>query len=379
MHLKNQRLKKQASLFLGTATVLLLAGCGPESPQQKLVDRQINEVILPIHHDFAEQSEKFNQQAINFCASPSNPALFSPLQQQWKTTMDSWQRVKVFNFGPIEEQNLAWRVQFWPDNKNLVKQKTLNLLKSDKPINVALLEESTVVIQGLSASEYLLFDRQKVTPATASVQTLFNQPMGERRCDMLMAVTQNSANIATRLDSLWATDTDQPSYASVMRGNDPFNLSYPTANVAIATIVESMINSLDAMKNDQLAKPLGFTSKNKQPRPYLVQAWRSQTSLALVGDNLQVIDKILSTGLLDYLATKEGGKALAEQIRQQIQATQETQASINEPLFTALSDDAQREKVVLLLQQSSQLLRLLKHDMLTVLKITLGFNSNDGD
>ena len=51
---------------------------------------------------------------------PTEPTSVATLQGDWLTAFLAWQQVRFIDFGPIEQNSMAWQFQFWPDSKNLV-------------------------------------------------------------------------------------------------------------------------------------------------------------------------------------------------------------------------------------------------------------------
>jgi predicted lipoprotein len=73
-------------------------------------------------------------------------------------------------------------VQFWPDKKNLVGRQVEQLVNGDKPVDAAALGKSSVVVRGLSAYEYILFDSK---PDVASAE------QKARYCPLLVAIGEH--------------------------------------------------------------------------------------------------------------------------------------------------------------------------------------------
>ncbi|ROR99951.1 hypothetical protein EDC56_2586 [Sinobacterium caligoides] len=365
-----------------TALSITIAGCSKQpTPEQTLINTELDRVIVPIHQHFEEQTAQLSQQATAFCSDQRNPDSLETLREQWLLSMQSWQQVMAIDFGPIKEHNQAWKIQFWPDKKNLIKQKTLKLLASDSKIDGDKIEKASVVIQGLSATEYLLYDRQSLVNAESDFNSLYDTSttQGQRRCDMLMAVTDHSHRVAQHMAERWVGNDEEQGYADIYRSFGEDNVDYPTANDAIGTLIQSMVSSLEKIKKDKIGGPLGYNAKTKLVRPYLVEAWRSQQSLQLIDANLEAIDQLLNAGLLEYISAKPGGAELAAKIKQQLADTQFAASVIKQSLFEAVNDADGKAQTEDLYRQVTLLLRLLKKETVDTLGITLGFNSNDGD
>ena len=167
------------------------------SPEQQALSRGVNELILPWHQNFAHASQVLQESSERFCQNPSNRGEFDAARDAWQQAMMAWQDLQIINFGPVKKGNQAWRLQFWPDSHNRIAQKVDNLLGQSDPISAASLAEANVLLQGLSAMEYMLFD-----PKKAQLET-FENP---RACAYLMAASENTHNIATALYNAWQSD-----------------------------------------------------------------------------------------------------------------------------------------------------------------------------
>ena len=49
-----------------------------------------------------------------YCEKPQQQAK-AALEADWREAFLDWQRVRFVDFGPIEQNSLAWQLQFWPD------------------------------------------------------------------------------------------------------------------------------------------------------------------------------------------------------------------------------------------------------------------------
>jgi hypothetical protein len=363
------------------SALLTVTACDqPVDTKQQFIERQLAEFILPLHQQFTDQSQLFITSSQQFCQQPNQQQLLL-VQQQWLATMQAWQQLQSINFGPITVDNQAWKMQFWPDKKNLIKQKTLKLLRTDDTIDVHKIEHSSVVVQGLSAAEYLLFDEQQLADDETILSSYDNgSKMASRRCDLLTAISQHSLNIAGFLQQQWGSNAE--GYGAVYSQPNIDNIAYPDQDQAITSIIQSIVSSLEVIQKNKLGGPLGYNNKKSIPRPYLAEAWRSQQSLSLIKANLTAAELFLTnpnSGLFLLMADSQQASSLIPLVKQQLHDTQAALAAIEQPLAKAVSDPADIERVITLYSENQTLLRLLKTDVVTALGLTLGFNSNDGD
>jgi len=376
---RNQALLLFLAAALATTLTYLSKPDKEEQDLEKYVAREIAEnTIAHFHQRFALSTEALSAKSRAFCLNPNETTL-GATQEQWRLAMSDWQAVKIINFGPIKVNNLSWRLQFWPDKKNLVGRKIKALLKSEDPIDHAKLKESSVVIQGLSALEYLLFDR---TGAKLShYQTNGSEP---RQCDLLQTVASLTQQTAEHLSGAWQANAE---YLSVFANTTAIASETDITGITTGTppltqLIESVLANLETLKNDKLGAPLGLKSASGKTNAFLAEAWRSQYSLPLVSANLKAVRRLLVNGellgLTDFLIANDQ-QALASRLLMQLDAIQVTLNTVNKPMTEAINDDKSRTALSKAHTDLAVLIGILKRDIPIALNITLGFNDNDGD
>jgi predicted lipoprotein len=358
---------KSLRLYFLVISSLLLCACQqeqepPANPELTLLLNLGQQVIVPWHQQFSDEALLLQRNSNEFCSNTSTRSLES-LQQSWRSTMGAWQQIQLITFGPIQADNLSWKVQFWPDRHNLIKRKTDELLASDDDITAERISEASVVIQGLSSLEYLLFDPE--------AETALKQA---RRCQLLLATTEHTHSIAEKLSQQW-----QQHYLSTFTQPGPDNKIYSNKESALIAVVDSLLASLEVIKKDKLEKPLGYSNKSKKARPYLSEAWRSEYSLKSIEINIVGLQTIYQQGLDSYLGQQENGPALKQNVDNHFQQMMATLNAVNLPLSKAVKDPQQQTILALLHQQLTSMIKLFKYEVPATMGITLGFNANDGD
>lgn len=362
MHKLNRRL-------VLVALAVLLAACGRSVEQQMLLDTG-EKVILPLHESFLANSLALSQSVERFCArTQRNTADLAALRDRWIAAMNAWEGIQNIQFGPVTEDNHAWKVQFWPDRKNLIARKTQQFVKRDD-ISLATLQEASVVIQGLSAIEYLLYD----TPAETLLQ---DKDAGRRYCEHLHAAALNLHEVADRLYRGWHPASGN--FLAVWTQPGPDNIHYPDAATSTAALIETLVYGLEVIRRDKLERPLALATQG-QPNSYLLEWWRSRQSLPAILINLRSLQQLFNAGGgtgLNTLLVERGNRQLAGDINRQFDQALSLGAAIEG------IDAPSRGDTPLALRQLYELLGKLlshiKHDVPAALNITLGFNANDGD
>src|SRR5690606_2941956 len=132
---------------------LLLGACAPDDPFARTSQALTEHVVLPAYTQWAESDRRLAASAIAYCAGNEDLAA---ARHAYFEAQRAWAGLQPLLVGPMGEGNRAWQVQFWPDKKNLVGRQIAALLKNNPQLTRADLESGSVVLQGLSAYEYVL-------------------------------------------------------------------------------------------------------------------------------------------------------------------------------------------------------------------------------
>lgn len=361
---------KQNAVFLLLIGVALIGACSRQpssSTEHQALSQSVNELLLPWHQHFAQQAKLLNDSAERFCQNPSNSGEFAATRDAWQSAMLAWQDLQIINFGPVAEDNQAWRIQFWPDRHNRVAQKVESLLSGETPLSSASLAEANVLVQGLSAMEYMLFD-----PSKGRLETYENP----RACEYLIAVSANVEAIAQELYLAWQPQGGN--FVATLLSPGESNVAFPTANDSLAAILSAIVSNLEILKNRKISEPFGGQPGNGHSNPFKVELWRSRLSLAAMKQQLSSDRKLFSSAIAPVLRDKNMG-VLAKQIEQHLAQAEQQLQGIPGPLFDTLEDQEQLPRWQQVWQHLGQALSKLKADVPTVLQVQLGFNANDGD
>ncbi|MBB3048258.1 hypothetical protein FHR99_002532 [Litorivivens lipolytica] len=346
-----------------------LAACG-KAPEQQLLDATGSEAILPLHEKFLAESLSLSQNTSAFCAQNSRSAEdLAALRDRWVAAMNGWEGIQSIQFGPVTDDNQAWKVQFWPDRKNLIARKTEQFVIGDEAITLPALQDSSVVIQGLSAMEYLLYDK----PAAKLIG-----PDGQGYCDHLNAAASNLQQVADFLHEGW--HPSGKNYLGTWQSPGPDNLDYPDENAAIGALIETIVYGLERIKRDKLQRPLGL--EGGQANTFLLEWWRSQQSREAILINLHSLQLLYSAGNgagLNELLQARGATELSDTVTTQFDRAISAIASLEGSLEQNHAKAANAESLETLYATLTDLLAAFKREIPSTLGITLGFNANDGD
>jgi uncharacterized protein len=379
------KLLKRFATPIGALLTLTLVACTPSTPPaQQLLDSVGQRVILPFHQQFEASATKLQQSSDAFCRQP-DATQWSNVQAHWLSAMTDWQAVRLIQFGPIITDNQHWKIQFWPDKHNLIRKKINALLNSSDDITVERIEKASVVVQGLSALEFLLFDQD------GGQRSLYSKPKGDtRRCQLLMAVSAHTQQVAAHLNAEWQP-TGSHYLATLIQPGEK-NTEYPNHEAALAALVDTLVASLESAKRDQLATPMGYRDKagkpvKRKPRPYLAQAWRSRQSIVLLQANIQAARQLFNGGISaseknygfkHYLNHQISTQALAGKIDNQFTRIINQLDAMEPSLFDAVANQP-TPQIHQVYEDVAQLVKLVKNQLPPAMGVTLGFNANDGD
>lgn len=347
-----------------------LAACTPKpavSPVADALTRTVDTLITPWHQAFVRDTKDLNQSLERLCHKPGNPGELEASRASWRRAMLSWQVLQIVNFGPVQEGNLAWRVQFWPDTHNRVGQKVEALLGEESPIDAASLSQGNVLVQGLSALEYVLFDPDRISPEQ------FENP---RVCLFLQAAAANTQAVAEQLLQGWAPEGGN--YRKTFLSPGEGNLVFPTANDVLVALVSAQVTSIEKTKNKELGDAFGGRPGAGRINPYRLELWRSGLSLQALQAELAANEQLFLTGVHPILEA-QGHEDLARRITAAFQDSRAQLAPLPEPLFTRLQEADALPQFQAAWDSLGRLLALLKRELPETLQLQLGFNSNDGD
>ncbi len=154
------------------------------------------------------------------------------------------------------------------DKKNLVGRQVEQLVTSQPQIDGAALAKSSVVVQGLSAYEYILYD------AKTDIADDANKA---RYCPLLVAIGERQKALAEEILASWnSTDgmlAQMTKFPNQRYADSPRSHRRPAARPGDC--------AWTALKK-KLGTPMGRQSKGI-PQPFQAEAWRSQSSLAKPG------------------------------------------------------------------------------------------------
>lgn len=352
-------------LLFTSLAALVLGACAPaqdKDPQATTSAALANQVILPTYTRWVEADRQLAISALAFCEGKADLAT---ARADFLHAQKAWASLQPLLIGPLAEGNRAWSVQFWPDKKNLVGRQVEALISADRPINAQSLAQASVVVQGLSAYEYILYD-SKPDLADATRKASY--------CPLLIAIGERQQTLAEEILAGWHGKD------GVLTQMSHFpNPRYADSHEAIAEVLRVQVTALDTLKK-KLGTPMGRQTKGIA-QPYQAEAWRSQSSLASLQASLQAAQSVWQgvdgKGLRALL--KGEHKPLAEKIDAAYASALQALQTNDRALTALLEDPTGKPLLDELYGRLDAVHRLHQNELAKALDIQLGFNANDGD
>lgn len=303
-----------------------------------------------------EQSQFFNLRSqtlvssINsYCQLADFSAEQKALQQNWVEAMQAWMPLQGVTKGPINDLDLAWSIQFWPDKKNITGRKIKQLLQSQKTDwNALQISEQSVAVRGLGALELLIFEQQ----------------LSAENCPLATAISHHLADNSQVITETWSEQ-----YAPKLVHQSKDKKQQKTIELSLVAELSHQLSFI----NKKFLMPMG----NGHVHPYQAEAWRSESSMLQLKSSYQSLQEYFLQGVKPLLL-QEKHPYLAHSI----------EATFKE-LFNNWPSEASFKK---LLSEQSGLKQLyrskmsmdtlsyqLQEELPIALNIIVGFNATDGD
>ncbi|GGB20889.1 imelysin family protein [Agarivorans gilvus] len=287
------------------------------------------QTIAAAANQLLAKAQSYQQQLNDYCAKPE-PQGLAKTQQAWQQNYQAYLPLQATALGPLVDLKLNWALSYWPDKKDTAGRK----------VKAALASEAKALSRthsNLRSQAYLLFETLR----------------GEQRCALLPQTLE-----------FYLASVEQ-----VQQG-----LSLPALEqLEHAQQLSDFLNSYRLQASQMLRKLRAmYSAKHQRLRPYQGEAWRANLSMALLRQQLSLLQARYHAYLQPYLASVDG--KLAEALAAQFVAAGQ-QLPQQEPSATDANLAAWQEAEQALVALDA----LFVHQVPQALNIELGFNNNDGD
>jgi len=327
--------------------------------RQAFLQFMLDEQILPAVTNLESKASSLNALVADFSATPSSQQL-QTAKTTWVELASAWQYMHIFDFGASEltTGNLGEEIATFPID-------VTEMLDYAENASV-LFQNFERDTRGLYAVEYFLF-----SPSA----DLNNQ----NQLAYLKALTERLAQQTSTVAQKWNT-TGKVTFLA-QNGTD--------AGSSLSNLVNALAKSYEAIKNFKLGVPLGLRPGQPTSEPSRVEAYYSDTSLALMLAHFNSLANIWKgnanfsdrsgLGFEEYLESVFGGEELKTSTSKAI--TEINQKFIQIDSRTSLKDAINSEptKIIELHNLFQQHTRFFKSDLASLLGVSITFNSGDGD
>ncbi len=339
----------RSAIVLGC--VVLLAACS--NPRQEVTSQLAQQVLLPAHQQWHDRNAALVQAVKGFCEGDAER---TSVAQAFMASQQGWSYLQPLMVGPLSEGNRSWQVQFYPDKRNMVAQQAEALLDSHDPLTQQALDGASVVVQGLTAFEYVLFDDSVELQADKA-----------RYCPMLMGIAHHQQGLSGEVMALW-----EETGGMLAQLTDFPNDRYASAEEALGGVLRVQITGVDVLKK-KLGTPMGRLNQGVA-QPYQAEAWRSRQSVASLQASLAGAQAVW-----ERVRSLVSDGELAGKIDQAYAETRDKLEALPAPLFELVQDPANQPLLQDLYRSLDTLETLQQAELASDLGIQIGFNANDGD
>ncbi len=346
-------------LPFAAALVPARASAAADQPYAKIATHAIAVHVLPSLKAFSAAT-KAQAGALHALAWAPTPASLTAARSAYQAASDAWQAVQHLRRGPAETDFRHQRIQFWPDKRGHVRKQLAVLLagKDKSEITPAVLSKASVAVQGFPALERLLYG--EAPPKGFALK-------------LAAAIGDNMAAIAIALETDWRDPAK--GFGKLLATPGPTNPLFGDAKAIAGFLSTDLAAGMKALDELKLRRVVGRDGAAQIKR---AENWRSDRSLANIRINLETFAALFQALVHDADLDKHDrarAKFVADQFAQII-----SEARALGPSFTkAVAAERGIVRLRGLAAGVEDLYELMGGFLAEVLKLSMGFNSLDGD
>ncbi len=332
---------------------LLLAGCGERGFNRKaMLQGIVDEIILPNHALFVARSAELETAVRALHADPTDANLANA-QAAWKTTVDAWSGVQLFDMGQINRDFMHPAIDRIPPNIDGIEQS----INDGQSLSMERVNSFGSNKKGLPTLEYLLF-----------LPDLTDQ----RRLEYTLATAEVLAQNAADLETAWRDYADDFVSAELDNQN---------TNSSISMLVNEIVRRLEIIMGLGLGQPLGLniqTDGEAHPET-LFSPYAGYTEERLLHQLISV-QTVLDGGIDDYLdylnLTPVEEQPLSERLDNAIAEAIVLTGQLDDLERRVVEDRESAEAAYAAIREVAILTRV---DLTSQLGVLLTFSDADGD
>ena len=233
-----------------------------------------NEVSVSLS-DFKVATLEFTEE-VNTISWPISEAELIELRDLWKATKLSWERLEVYDIGPVRSNYNKWQIDYWPANTSLLETKIKSAEGFEQEGFIGGLSAS---VRGLPSIEYLLFKEQ-------ALEELNNDSL---RWEYARLLIKDIAVQQGIFEDAWK------SYETSFLLNTENGI-----NGSINVLFNNVLNELELMVNNEMGTPLGIKGTNEIV-PELLEAYYSESTRDVLLSTIKELDELYDNELIQLL------------------------------------------------------------------------------
>jgi predicted lipoprotein len=338
-----------------------------ETDHGAIAHAALDNVIRPGYAALTASTGLLKDKAEALCAEPSAAAL-KDTKEAFAATVESWSKVEIFRFGPVNQAHRYERLFYWPDPKGIgLRQVKAALAKKDETVTLAdTLVGKSVALQGLPALEYLLYGDGAETLTRGDPEVGF-------RCSFASSVATNVDRIARAVAEEWR---DGAEYSKLFLSPGPDDPLYRAPKDVTLELYKAFTSGIELVRDQKLGKPLGTSAETARPR--LAAFWRSGLTFPNMVGNLDGVRALFAEGGFAGVVAEES-PGVEQSVLFDLDRVINVLRAVGQPIAEVVRDPAQRNK----LEALRVALKFARDTAAGMIArgagLSFGFNALDGD
>ncbi len=356
--MKTVLIKSSQKKWLCLSAFLMVMPVWADNPETQVLNYLVKEKVLPAHSHWQQASSDFQKTVESFCKKKTSLA---GTQEAWRNAQHAWVALQPSLVDVNARNTIGMQASFWPDKRNLVGKQTEAALASGQTLSLDTLKAGSVVLRGLTTSEYLLFDAQHKPDEPARRASL---------CPLLQLNTTYQSELSSQIVSLLKQDKVEENLTQLP------NAQYADAHSALTDLLRTHVTALAVTKKKMSV--IANQGDAAAVQLFQAEAWRAGDTLnslqaSIVASRAQWDGKGWRSLLVERNAE------LANRVDAAYAALLQKLSAQKTKLETLLSTAEGRQQVDALYADLNTLHLLYEKEVAKALGIHLGFNGTDGD
>ncbi|HVH03618.1 MAG TPA: imelysin family protein [Amaricoccus sp.] len=339
------------------AALLAAPAAAQTTDHAAMAQRALERHILPGFERLNAAAVALDTAAKTACAG-EGPIDAGPLKVAYGEAFDAWAGIQHIRFGPAEEDNNGFGIEFWPDTKGSTPRTLAALVKDEDPNvdDAAAFAKESVAARGLMALDQLLYD-----PAAAPIEA------GSYGCRLVEAITADMVATTARMLGRWR----DPWGGFLTSAGAADNPVYLAPEESTKALYSALSDGLQADIDLRLGRPLGTFDK---PQPRRAEAWRSGRSLPNLLASVAGMQALFETVFAPAIGADD-----AQVVRNSLDGFANAAANVAAPIDVEVATPQGRIHVEALQTALGRVQTEVASHVGPVVGVTSGFNAMDGD